>query len=46
MPHLRQPIIMEPKFGFLVAGTNVDMRGLTSFIGIEEGAEGTPAQNR
>ena len=38
--------IMKPKFGFLVARTNVNMRRLTSFIGIEEGAKRSPAQNR
>jgi hypothetical protein len=29
--------IMEPKFCFLIACTNVNMRGFTSFIGIVEG---------
>src|SRR5260370_42586088 len=38
--------IMKPKFGFLVARTNVNMCKLTSFIGIEEGAKRAPAQNR
>jgi hypothetical protein len=35
--------IMKPKFGFRVTRTNVNMRGLASFIGIEEGAKGSPA---
>jgi hypothetical protein len=34
---------MKPKFGFLAVRTNVNMRGLASFIGIEEGAKGSPA---
>jgi hypothetical protein len=35
--------IMKPKFGLLVARTNVNMRGLAPFIGVEEGAKGSPA---
>ena len=35
--------IMKPKFGFPVARANVNMRGLAPFIGIEEGAKGSPA---
>ncbi|MEA2879958.1 MAG: hypothetical protein QOF14_5154 [Hyphomicrobiales bacterium] len=32
--------VMQPDFGFPVARTDVDMRGLAAFIGIEERAIG------
>ena len=36
-PHIhRHAEIMEPEFDFFVAGTNVNVRGLIPFIGIEE----------
>src|SRR6266487_4387197 len=35
--------VVQPDFGFSVARTNVDMRGLIAFVGIEERAIGSPA---
>jgi hypothetical protein len=34
--------IMKPQLDFFVAGTNVNVRRLVSFIGIEEGTIRTP----
>ncbi len=35
--------VMKPKFRFLAAGTDVNVSGLITFIGVEEGTIRTPA---
>src|SRR5215475_12437351 len=36
------PQIVKPDFHFPIASTNVDMSGLSAFVGIEIGSVGTP----